>query len=70
VTVTRYVSLAAAALALVAMGLALWDLVVERDGNPRDSIRILLLAVAVLFVAVASLRRRDPPSKDTRPPSR
>lgn len=59
----RYVSLGAAALALVAMGLALWDLVLER-GAPRDSIRILLLAAAVLFVAITSLGRGDRPSGD------
>jgi hypothetical protein len=60
--VARYVSLAAVGLALVAMALALWDLVIERDGSPRDAIRILLLAAAVLFVAGASLRRRTPPA--------
>ncbi len=56
--------MAAAALSLVAIALALWDLLIERDGDSRDSIRILLLAGAALFVAVASLRPRDPPSND------
>ena len=60
--VARYVSLAAAALALVGMAMALWGLFIERDGSPRDSIRVLLLAVAVLFVAGVSLRRSAPPS--------
>jgi hypothetical protein len=54
--VVKYVSIAAAALALVAIGLAVWDLI-EGAGNARDSIRILLLAAAVLFVAGISLRR-------------
>lgn len=55
-SIATYVSVAAAGLALVAISVALWDLL-ERDGDARDSIRILLLAVAVLFVAGISLRR-------------
>ena len=52
---------AEAALALLAMALAVRDLI-EGTGSARDSIRTLLLAVAVLIVAGVSLKRGVPPS--------
>lgn len=60
--VVKYVSIAAGTLAIVAFGIALWDLF-EGDTNPRDSIRVLALAAAVLLVAGVSLARRDSSSK-------
>lgn len=55
----RCISGAAAVLSLVAIAWALWDLLLRRDEDSRDSIRILLLAGAALFVAYAALKRPD-----------